>query len=140
MGTTNDANHTKGQQPMTIHISHQEWLREAERRYGKSLRNLRFKCPVCGHVQSGQDFLDLGMSPEHAAARVGFSCIGRLIAGSRRAFGGSGAGPCDFTNGGLFTIGPVVVQMDGSDPLHMFDFADQPLDQSAATATSVASA
>lgn len=113
-------------------ISHEDWLQEAEKRYGKSLRQIRFICPVCKHVQSGQDFLDRGMTPEEAAARVGFSCIGRWMDGCQDAFTEKGSGPCNYTNGGLIRLGPVRVdEVEGStEPLFVFDFADEPLDES----------
>lgn len=113
-------------------ISHEDWLQEAEKRYGKSLRQIRFICPVCKHVQSGQDFLDLGMTPEKAATRAGFSCIGRWMDSCRDAFTGEGSGPCNYTNGGLIRLGPIRVDNaewnDGS--IYVFDFADDPLDES----------
>src|SRR5688572_853507 len=89
-------------------ISQEDWLKEAERRYGARLRKIRVTCPACGHVQSGEDFVQV-MSPEQAASRLAFSCIGRWLPESRNAFSGQGAGPCNYTNGGLFVLGPVFV-------------------------------
>ena len=119
-----------------IDITHEEWVQQAERRFGRSLRAMRFRCPVCGHVQSGQDFLDLGMTPGQAASRVYFSCIGRWTAGARKAFGDGvgGPGPCDFTNGGLLRLGPIRVTNEDGDQVYAFDFADEPLAPVAATA------
>lgn len=109
-----------------IHLSHEQWLQEAERRYGPKLRNIRFRCPACGHVQSGQDFIDLGMSPAQAAQRAGFSCIGRWMPAAREAFGGSGPGPCNYAGAGLFRIAPIMVSTEQGTQF-VFDFADEPL-------------
>lgn len=113
--------------PSRITLSHAAWLAEAERRCEGKFRALRFTCPACGHVQSGQDFLDLGMTPDQAATRAGFSCIGRWLPQCRAAFE-DGPGPCNYAGGGLFRIGPVqVVFEEGKEPLWAFDFADDAL-------------
>lgn len=109
-----------------VKLTHAAWLAEAERRYGNSLRNIRFTCPACGHVQSGQDYLDLGLLPEDAAKKVGFSCIGRLMPDARDAFG-TGPGPCNYAGGGLLRIAPIAVEIGEDEPLYVFDFADEPL-------------
>src|SRR5690606_12426985 len=112
-----------------VRLTHAQWLAEAERRYGKSLRNIRFRCPSCGHVQSGQDFLDLDMTPEVAATRVGFSCIGRWASLAPRDAFAKGEGPCNYAGGGLFriapiVIAPIVVTTEGGEAVYVFDFAD----------------
>lgn len=84
----------------------------------------RFKCPVCGHVASVQDYKDAGARENE----VGFNCIGRYLPGSRRAFGGSGPGPCDYTGGGLFHLNPVRITTDDDEILMRFDFADEGAD------------
>lgn len=117
----------------SITLSHEQWLAEAERRYGKSLRLIRFVCPSCGYLQSGIDFLDLGCTPEEAARVVGFSCIGRKLRVCQGAFTG-GPGPCNYAGGGLFRIAPVRVLIDGpeQEEIMVFDFADEPLCSSVA--------
>lgn len=110
-----------------VQISHAEWLEEAERRYGASLRGVRFVCPSCQHVQSGRDFLDLGLTPEKAATVAGFSCIGRFQPNCSDAFSGD-PGPCNYAGGGLIRIAPIAVLIEGrAEPLYVFDFADEPL-------------
>jgi hypothetical protein len=86
---------------------------------------MRFACPACGHVQSGQDFLELGLSPEDVSRYLGFSCIGRLMPERREAFAKC-PGPCNYAGGGLIRIAPVLVSLDGK-VHHVFDFADAPL-------------
>lgn len=109
-----------------VKLTLDEWRAEAERRYGPLGRDIRFTCPACGHVQTGQDFLDAGMSPKEAGTRAGFSCIGRWAGGKRDAFDRSGPGPCNYAGGGLLQIAPVHVEYDGG-ILYVFDFADEPL-------------
>lgn len=68
----------------------------------------RFVCPACGHVQAVEDFRPYkaqGVTADTAR----FNCIGRYAGAKRRAFGGAGPGPCDYTSGGLLDIRPVVV-------------------------------
>ena len=97
-------------------VTRDEWLAEGKRRFGPSIMKWKFVCPCCGHVQSVQDYMDAG-APEGA---VSFSCVGRYIESSRRAFQvGAGPGPCDYAGGGLFRLNPV--EIDG---VCYFDFAD----------------
>lgn len=103
--------------------THKEWFAEAERRFGSKMNDWKFICPVCKHVQSGQDYKDAG-APE---GTVAFSCVGRWIDGSRDAFEGEGPGPCTYAGGGLFRLNPVTVtQTDGAE-IQAFDFA--PVDE-----------
>ena len=54
-------------------LTHAEWLAEGKRRFGEDFNKWRFVCPVCGFVQSVQDYKDAG-APQDAVA---FSCVGR---------------------------------------------------------------
>lgn len=38
----------------------EEWKAEATRRFGPDMLKWRFRCPMCGHVASVQDFKDAG--------------------------------------------------------------------------------
>ena len=104
-----------------MNINYEQWLAEAETRYPDN--NIVFVCPVCGHRQSVADY-KLFNAPRGA---WGFSCIGRFIDGSRRAFGGKGTGPCDYTGGGLFAVNPIHVILEDGNIHSVFDFADDPL-------------
>ncbi len=108
-----------------IRLANEEWITEAQRRYGPRARNWRFRCPSCGHVQSGEDFIALGMTREEAAKRFAFSCIGRWMPECQDAFTG-GPGPCNYAGGGLIRIAPICVVVEDKE-VFCFDFADEPL-------------
>lgn len=100
-------------------ITFDEWILEGKKRFGDNQDDWRFICPACGHVAKVSDWRAAG-----AGTAIAFSCIGRYIAGGpkRRAFGGSGPGPCDYAGGGLFRIAPVTVTVPGEDPHLLFEF------------------
>jgi hypothetical protein len=97
-------------------ITREEWHASGEKLFGPDKMKWRFVCPVCGHVQSVQDWKDAG-APESAVA---FSCVGRWIPGSRKAFEETGKGPCNYAGGGLFRLNPV--ELSGIEP-NAFAFA-----------------
>ncbi len=84
-----------------------------------------FKCPLCGTVQSAQDFIDAGVGIDFARVErfVAFSCIGRF----------TGAGPfhhknppqrgCDWTLGGLFQLHKLEVLMPDGAVQRSFEIA-----------------
>ena len=86
-------------------MTEQDWREQGAALFGADLMQWRFVCPVCGFIASVQDYRDAG-APEGAVA---FSCIGRWREGSRDAFNGKGAGPCNYTGGGLLRLNPVDV-------------------------------
>lgn len=94
--------------PAAQSFTKEEWYAEGRRLFGDDVMQWRFVCPVCGHVASVQDWKDAG-APEGSVA---FACVGRWIEGSRRAFGDKGAGPCDYSGGGLFGLNPITVDGD----------------------------
>lgn len=88
-----------------------EWYEEAEKLYGKSQENWKFKCPRCGHVASIKDFIEAGSDIDSAAQ----NCIGRIK---------KGVG-CDWAAYGLFGTldkGRIVITEDGT-RVNVFDFA-----------------
>jgi hypothetical protein len=103
-----------------ITLTYAEWLAEGERRFGPDQMTWRFVCPVCGHVAAVSDWKAAG-APENS---VGGSCVGRWIPGSRKAFGGKGAGPCNYAGFGLFRLNPVTVQREDGGENQMFRFAE----------------
>lgn len=98
-----------------------EWLSNAEKRFGKDKKKWKFRCPSCGHIQSIGDFEqyhDKGCGPNTAF----FSCIGRWDGHMKNSMG-SGKSPCNYTLGGLFNLAKVfVVDENGRHPV--FEFAN----------------
>jgi hypothetical protein len=94
----------------------EEWLEEAERRFGEDFLAWKFKCPMCGHVASVADFQTAGAKNPNCAYT---ECIGRYTGqGSPSEAKGNG---CDWAAYGLFGIPKGGVKVDGR---HIFDFAD----------------
>lgn len=52
-----------------------EWRAEGERLFGSNPYDLKFVCPKCGQVSSGNDFKELGV--EDAVNAMYVDCIGR---------------------------------------------------------------
>lgn len=109
----------------TVTLTLAQFMSAGTERYGSEIRHWRFRCPACGHVQSMEDFRPF-KSQGATADDVRFNCVGRFLGAKRKAFGGHGPGPCDYTTGGLFNITPLTISTDEGDK-HAFDFADQPL-------------
>ncbi len=100
-----------------------EWSKEGAKRFGESQLQWVFVCPACGHKQKPIDFRPY--KAEGATAETGrFNCIGRFSGAKRRAFGGKGEGPCDYTGGGLFNIMPMTVVLPNGEEIRAFDFAE----------------
>jgi hypothetical protein len=100
-------------------VQHADWIEEGKARFGPDVRKWRFKCPSCGHVQTFEDFVALGMNPNQAQTIVGFSCIGRWrtstalnVVGFGELDKGSG---CNYAGGGLFRIAPTLVKFEGGE-------------------------
>ena len=89
-----------------------QWLEEAKQRFGEDALDWKFKCPVCGNVQTMRMFKDAGIDPHSAY----FNCASR--------YGLGGKSDCKWTMGGLFSVGGVFVIDDKFTPRHVFDFAD----------------
>lgn len=71
-----------------------EFIAEAEKRFGKDRKKWRYICPSCETAQSAEDLLAAGVAKEDVDRYIGFSCIGRF----------TGEKGCDWTLGGLFQI------------------------------------
>lgn len=115
---------------MAITIAYKTWVEEAKKRY-KSSKEIRLRCPVCGHVATVAEYDEAG-APDGA---IGFSCIGRWLKDDtkvREAFGNHSKqkfpGPCNYTGGGLIGLNPIRVIFDDGSASTFFDFADDPLD------------
>ena len=78
----------------------EDWIRQLKEKFGKDPNGWKFKCPSCGGVQSGQDFIDGGIT--EFDRKVYFDCIGRHVKGKG----------CNWTLGGLIAIHKTVVVKD----------------------------
>ena len=94
-------------------FTHEDWLAEADRRFGTDAKDWKFVCPRCETVQSIRDFLEAEVPKETIDGVIGFSCIGRF----------TDAKGCDWTLGGLFRIHKAVVVKDGKEH-PIFEFAE----------------
>lgn len=107
------------------HLTNKEWLDLGEKLHGhRRFREWEFQCPVCGHVQSIDAVLERAdtFKSQLTAQEVGnwifFSCEGRVHKGTG----------CDYTQGGLFTIGTQVVESidDPTNTVAAFYYASDP--------------
>jgi hypothetical protein len=94
-------------------IPHDEWIAEAERRFGSDAMGWKFVCPRCETEQSAADFKAAGVPRERLDGQLAFSCIGRHT--DKKG--------CDWTLGGLFQIHTLEVLIDGK-PRPTFEFAE----------------
>jgi len=109
-------------------LTHAEWLAEGKRRFGEDFNKWRFVCPVCGFVQSVQDYKDAG-APQDAVA---FSCVGRWRKDAQDAMTASPAfvtkaKPCNYAGGGLFRLNPITVVFDDGTESQAFAFEGEEL-------------
>ena len=100
-------------------LSQVDWLAEGVSRFGEDKMNWRFVCPLCGHIASVQDWIDVD-APDGAIA---FSCVGRWIFDSNEIADES-PGPCTYSGGGFFKLNPVHVITDDGKEARFFEFAD----------------
>jgi len=109
---------------MARELTHNEWIGEAQILFGTDPAQWAFRCPVCKHVATVQDYKNAG-APEGA---VGFSCIGRWMDKPENAFdvpAGETAqkGPCNYAGGGLIRLNPVTVAFPDGGKRQVFEFA-----------------
>ena len=104
-----------------IRMTHDEWRKEAIRRFGPNIEDWKFVCPGCGNIASGRDFKDVGAEPNSMYQE----CIGRYRGGIRWANKKKNQkGPCDYAGYGLFNICPVIVVRDDGVEISSFAFAE----------------
>lgn len=104
------------QAPERIRLTHAEWSKKGTELFGPSPRKWKFKCPRCGHVQSGESVLEHNPSLDILKIRnwIYYSCEGR----HNKEHG------CDWTLGGLFQIHRVEVVLDDGHVSPVFEFAE----------------
>lgn len=125
---------TKNQQsknPEPKEIPLKEWLAEGKRLFGADIKQWKWKCSNCGHVQSIADFLELKkLGIIKAETDVGelvyFSCIGRFD--TRIPVENVGTifdkkSPCNYTLGGLFCFANTFVISESGEKHPVFEFA-----------------
>ena len=107
--------------------TYDEWVQEAQARFGADPLDVAFKCPLCGHVATARDYEDAGTP----WGGVGISCIGRWTSfrpgidpppTMRQVAEG---GPCDYTGRGLVRLNPVEVEFPNGKTVAVFDFAEK---------------
>ena len=98
-----------------------DWYNEGQRLFGKDRKKWQFKCTACGNVQSIEDFEKLEI--DQPETKMFFSCIGRWIKESKGTLENTQS-PCNYTLGGLFTIGNYIEVEDDKGKIHcVFPFA-----------------
>ena len=109
-------------QPMPV----SEWLAEGKRRFGNDPKLWQFRCPVCGNIQTMQDFMQVGAQAQSAYQE----CIGRHLPNRASNLAGTPSkdgkkSPCDYAAYGLFQFGWKVINEAGK-AVPVFPFADPP--------------
>lgn len=103
-------------------MTQSEWMEEGKRRFGGDFLNWKFKCPMCGHVASIQNFKDAGVDDPNCAYQ---ECIGRYTGKESAKEGDSSR--CNWAAYGLFGIpngkGILIINDDGTGT-DVYDFAD----------------
>ena len=90
-----------------------DFLKEAEVRFGKDRKDWKFICPRCKTPQSAADLVAAGVDKEKVNNYIGFSCIGRWDKNKG----------CDWTLGGLLNIHQLEIE-DSAGKMHPhFDIA-----------------
>ena len=94
-----------------IELTLEEWQAQGVQLFGRDVNKWRFVCPACGHIQTRQDWLNLGMRPQQVDERVGFTCIGRWLDPFNMAkdFEPSGGSGCNYVGDREPNISPFTV-------------------------------
>jgi hypothetical protein len=90
----------------------EEWRAAAVEKYGKDMREWKFKCCKCGETQSLKDFEDANI--KEPSTKFYFSCIGRWIKDRG----------CNWTLGGLLRMHDTEVKNEDGENIPVFEFAD----------------
>lgn len=115
-------------------MTQDEFLAEAQARFGEKARNWKFVCPMCGTVQSVQQLLDAvisaGGTHDDFQKYVGFSCIGRFTGQRDAGIAAKNRGEkwdkgCNWTLGGLLKCHELEVVMPDGRHRPTFELAEQ---------------
>ena len=111
---------TTQKEPEVIDLK--DWIARGEELFGPVKTHWpdwKFKCPVCGNIQTPGEFRELGQDMNLAY----FNCIGRYDGKSAGNSLGSGKQPCNYTGGGSLRLNPVHVRGEDGEVIQVFDFA-----------------
>lgn len=105
-------------------FTQKEWMEEGKKRFGEDIMKWKFKCPMCGHVASIQEFKDAGAEDPNCAYT---ECLGRYTGkGSPQKGDSSG---CNWAAYGLFGIpndkGIVVISEESGYGVEVYPYADE---------------
>ena len=108
-------------------MNQDEWMAKGKALFGEDFLKWKFKCPICEHIQSPEDFKqfkDSGANPDSARCE----CMGRYLPKEKvtTAFGNKNKkvkSPCDYASYGLFKIGHLIKLNDGGETV-TFPFAE----------------
>ena len=111
-----------------------DFVAEAKRRFGDDPKRWQFVCPMCGTVQSANDFYATGQFKPGTGELnkyLGFSCIGRFTGQGDEGIAAKNAGKpwdkgCNWTLGGLFQTHSIELVGDDGKPHPHFDLAPAP--------------
>jgi len=110
---------------MSETIPFKDFIARGEKLFGKDRYKWKFKCPVCGNIQSAQDFKALGADPNS----TDFNCIGRYM--KKEVNKGLGINknkvpkqPCDYSSGGFLVVNKVFYIGDDGKKFPTFEFAE----------------
>lgn len=98
-----------------IKIKKTDWESKGRELYGDNVMDWKFRCPVCGHVATPQDYKNAG-APE---TTIAFSCVGRWT-GAESSF--DKTSPCNYAGGGLFLLNPILIIDEDGTEYSRFDF------------------
>ncbi|ANP79344.1 hypothetical protein A134_23245 [Vibrio crassostreae 9CS106] len=105
----------------------EEFYGVATKRFGDSMLDWAFVCPLCGTRQTigelsealGYDLDEIKANkalPDEVRKYIGFSCLGRFNQGEKG---------CDWTLGGLFKIHTTEVISEDGEPKPIFELAQE---------------
>jgi len=113
-------------------LTKEEWEERARIRFGE-VKNWKFICPSCGHIQSVEDMIRLKKRLEKegkldpklgilSASSAYSNCIGRWIDGNKGETL-DGNSPCNYSASGLIKLTNYIVINEFGEKVNVFDFA-----------------
>ena len=108
------------------YLKFDEWKAQGAKLFGENMKEWRFVCPVCGHVQTPRMFHEAGLDPNWVTNQ----CFGRHLPKEQRGGFSKDHGnpdiksPCDYAAYGLFKLAPIEVEFPGGERSECFGFAN----------------